>query len=56
MPWHILAYVCTIVPLLTFIGVIFSPESPVWLVANGKLNEADRASNWLNGIEEPAPR
>jgi len=53
MPWHILSYVCTAVPLFTLIGIIFSPESPVWLVANGKIKEADRASNWLNGIEEP---
>ena len=53
MPWHILSYLCTAVPLLTFIGILFSPESPAWLVANGKLKEADRASNWLQGIETP---
>jgi hypothetical protein len=56
MPWHILAYVCSAVPLLTFIGVLFSPESPVWLATNGKTEEAEKASNWLNGIDKPIIR
>ena len=56
MPWHILAYVCSAVPLLTFIGVLFSPESPVWLATNGKTEEAEKALNWLNGIDKPIIR
>lgn len=53
MPWYILAYVCSVVPFLTFIGILFAPESPVWLMTNGKTEEAEKASNWLNGVDKP---
>ena len=53
MPWYILAYICSVVPFLTFIGILFAPESPVWLLTNGKTEEAEKASNWLNGVDKP---
>jgi hypothetical protein len=49
LPWHLLAYVCCAVPFVTVVGVMFAPESPVWLKANGRLGEAERAANWLKG-------
>jgi len=53
LPWHILSYICSVVPLITFVGIIFAPESPYWLFANGKVAEAEKAYNWLNDITKP---
>ncbi len=53
LPWHILSYICAAVPLITFVGIIFAPESPYWLFANGRVKEAEKAYNWLNDITKP---
>jgi len=53
LPWDILSYICCAVPLLTFFGIIFTPESPYWLFANGRVEEAEKAYNWLNDITKP---
>ena len=49
LPWHYLAYACSIIPLFNFFAIFFTPESPVWLKTNGKISESEKASEWLNG-------
>jgi hypothetical protein len=53
LPWHYLAYVCCVIPFLNFIAIFFTPESPVWLKMHGKMFESEKASNWLNGDDNP---
>jgi len=51
-PWHILAYICSIVPFFAILGVAVIPESPVWLLTKGRIEEAEDASKWLNGEDK----
>ena len=53
LPWHYLAFACCIDPIISFIGVSFVPESPVWLRLNGRIEEWERASAWLNAENLP---
>jgi hypothetical protein len=53
LPWHHLAYICSIIPLLNSIAIFFTPESPIWLKMNGKFLESNEASEWLNGEKLP---
>lgn len=43
--WHLLFGIASIPALLMFIGMLFSPESPRWLVRNYRIEKA-RASLW----------
>ncbi len=56
LPWHIVSYICAVLPLLNFAGILLAPESPYWLLVNGKFAQAEKAYNWLKGLpktEEP---
>jgi len=54
LPWHTLSYICSVMPLLAFFGILYAPESPFWLFANGKVELAEKSYNWLNNITKPA--
>ncbi|CAG0878837.1 unnamed protein product [Darwinula stevensoni] len=43
LPWRELAIINACLPLLLFIAILFIPESPMWLIAKGRM-EAARAS------------
>ena len=47
--WKIVCVICALFPLVTFIAMIFLPETPPWLVVNGKKDEAERVLRWLRG-------
>jgi MFS transporter, SP family, major inositol transporter len=47
LPWNIVAIAAAVVPLTALIALFFLPESPVWLQARGKYNEAEDAMLWL---------
>ena len=40
---------CALFPLVTFVSMIFLPETPPWLVLHGKKEEAERVLKWLRG-------
>jgi len=50
LPWHIVSYICAVLPLLNFVGILLAPESPYWLLVNQKFEQAEKAFRWLKGI------
>jgi MFS family permease len=47
--WQTVAWLATILPVLSFVSFTLMPESPVWLVRNNRVEEAGEALNWLRG-------
>lgn len=47
--WRTLALVCLSVPLLTVVAIFFIPETPYWLLARGRIEEARESLQWLRG-------
>lgn len=47
--WQTVAWLATILPILSFLTFTLMPESPVWLVRNNRVQEAGEALNWLRG-------
>jgi hypothetical protein len=47
--WQKVAWLATILPLLSLLSFSLLPESPVWLVRNNRVEEAGKALNWLRG-------
>lgn len=47
--WRYVAGLSTILPSLAIGIFVFLPESPVWLVRNGKIQKAEKALTWLKG-------
>lgn len=47
--WQTVAWLATILPLLSLASFTLLPESPVWLVRNNREEEAGKALTWLRG-------
>jgi hypothetical protein len=47
--WQTVAWLATILPLLSLLSFTLLPESPVWLVRNNRVEEAGKALHWLRG-------
>lgn len=47
--WRTLALVCLSVPLITMIAIFFIPETPFWLLARDRKEEALKSLQWLRG-------
>ena len=43
MEWNTVSGVITAFPLLSLVAFVLLPESPVWLVKNSRMQEAERA-------------
>lgn len=49
MEWNIVSGVSTAFPLLSLVAFVLLPESPVWLIKNNKMQEAEKALWRLRG-------
>ena len=49
LPWYNIAYIATVFPVLASLLLINSPESPVYLVSQGRLSEAKKSLQKLHG-------
>ena len=47
--WKVVCVVCGLLPVVTFVSMIFLPETPPWLVLHGRKEEAERVLRWLRG-------
>lgn len=47
--WRTTAYICAVLPIISWIACIFSRESPMWLLGRGKIEEAKRSWIFLRG-------
>lgn len=52
--WHSIALFNISLPILSYIALYFSPESPVWLVRNNRVDEALTTMTWLRGNNQMA--
>ena len=47
--WRFVCLVGGLFPVVTFIAMMFLPETPSWLVINDKKEEAEKVLRWLRG-------
>ncbi|XP_050058357.1 facilitated trehalose transporter Tret1-like isoform X1 [Aphis gossypii] len=47
--WRTVALLSTLCPIICILLIIFIPESPIWLIAKGKHEKAEKAICWLRG-------
>lgn len=49
MDWRTIAAVSAAFPVISIIALFFVPESPTWLIREGRYREAIKALQWLRG-------
>lgn len=53
--WRMTALICSMVPVVTVIAICFVPETPFWLMAKNRKEEAKRSLMWLRGwVKDPS--
>ncbi|CAH0731718.1 unnamed protein product, partial [Brenthis ino] len=50
--WQKTALVCLFSPFLSLVMIMYTPESPSWLVSKGRHDECREVFRWLRGSEE----
>ncbi|XP_015116376.1 facilitated trehalose transporter Tret1 [Diachasma alloeum] len=53
LSYHVFAMCCLIMPICHFGGLLFLPETPVYLVRKNRIEEANRSLMWLRGNDKP---
>lgn len=52
--WRITAFICCSVPITTAIAICFVPETPFWLMARNRKEDALKSLMWLRGwVSDP---
>ncbi|XP_049808685.1 facilitated trehalose transporter Tret1-like [Schistocerca nitens] len=49
LDWHVVAGTGPVLPLLAVVAFFFIPRSPVWLVRQGRFDDAKKALAWFRG-------
>lgn len=47
--WRTVALICSILPIISIILLMFVPESPHWLITKKRYEEAQKSLAWLRG-------
>lgn len=47
--WWILAFILSMFPMMLFTGMIFMPETPIWLISHNREDDAKKALQRLRG-------
>lgn len=47
--WRTIAWLCMVLPILALLSIAIIPETPLWLVRNGKIEKALKSLTWLRG-------
>lgn len=53
LTWRVIAIVCLALPIVTITALQLVPESPYWLIAKNRTNEAKESLAWLRGWTKP---
>lgn len=56
LEWHVVAGTGPVLPLLALAALCFIPRSPVWLVRQGRFEEAKKALAWFRGSTSATSR
>ncbi|XP_066996746.2 facilitated trehalose transporter Tret1-2 homolog isoform X2 [Anabrus simplex] len=48
--WRLVAFICSGFPMVAAVLVLFLPESPVWLLSNGRFQDAEKSFRRLRGV------
>jgi MFS family permease len=49
MEWRVVSGISAVLPILSLVAFALLPESPVWLIRHNRIEEAEKALNWLRG-------
>jgi facilitated trehalose transporter len=47
--WQTLAFTCSFITFISLLLIIYSPETPPWLISKGRYEEATEVFHWLRG-------
>lgn len=52
--WRTVAMCCIVLPIISFLMIFASPESPMWLIRNGRRQQAAKVLTWFRGNQTAA--
>ncbi|XP_038219361.1 facilitated trehalose transporter Tret1-like [Zerene cesonia] len=52
LSWQQTALVCVFLPYISLLMIMYTPESPSWLITQGRFDECRKVFHWLRGEEE----
>ncbi|XP_044260723.1 facilitated trehalose transporter Tret1-like [Tribolium madens] len=53
--WRLIAWLCNIYLIIPFCLIFLIPESPIWLISKGRVEEARKALNWFHKYQPQPP-